>query len=156
MAFQGTWHWEGRASVPPVKACDWWFDLREDDHLTPEHKAMVKTGPRDGRTIIARHPHEVEVEDRVGGGKPLRVTLRREGSDRLLVQSSTASRSLTAVYRFDPDVQGCHIVADTRVEAHGVFGLLMPFFHRKMAALHQKDMDIHLSYMERDWKDKPW
>lgn len=155
-----TFTWEKTTTVPPAKAQAWFFDLREDDHDGPRHKAARGGKPRpkgEGRKILSRTPEKIVTEDTWGKNQMVFTVTRPD--DRVVMDGQGMGGKMTshAEMRFTPaGTGGSKVTMTSDFQATGLWGLLMPLFMGKFKKTIVEDMDIHVADMEEEWKTKPW
>lgn len=147
--------WERQTPVPPQKARDWYFDLREDDHMGPHHKPLYR-GKGAPRRILSRTPDTVVVEDDYGGGPPTRVTVKLVGDDRIAYEFESPMYRSSSVMTFTPDAGGTRMRTEATPGWRGLGKLVALFWGRKFGKLVLDDLDAHAMQMDDEWKAHPW
>ncbi len=151
--------WHTHSQVPPEKARQWWFDLREDDHEGHAFTALHgEPDPADGREILRKTDEEVLVRDTMEGGKIVLETLvHKQGRRRLIYDGDGKLMADHFELRFEPTDDGgseIHFEGDLRFKGFGK--LLAPFMRGKLRRMITEDMALHAEEMEEEWQAEPW
>ena len=149
---------EQPSTLQPEKACDWFFEIDEQDHVSPEFiEAWGPPDPREQRTILSRSDTVIEVEDVFAKGRTtMHNTIKREAPDRIVIEGKGNTMDVRSVFTFEPREGGCTVREEGRMQPKGMFKLLMPLMGRKFRAMLEEDLELHVKQMEREWREQAW